>query len=56
VPEDDQYENDNKMLLGEYGLKVLSISIVYQWMRALGFKYEVRKKGFYVDGHESQPH
>jgi hypothetical protein len=26
--------------------------MVYQWMRALGFRYEVRKKGFYVDAHE----
>ena len=52
VPGDEQYDNDKKELLGQYGLKLLSISTVYRWMKALGFKYEVRKKGFYVDGHE----
>jgi hypothetical protein len=41
-----------KKLVSQYRLKNLSISTVYRWMRVLGFKYEVRKKGFYIDGHE----
>ncbi len=49
VSGDEQYDNDKKDLLG---LKLLSIITVYRWMRAPGFKYEVRIKGFYVDGHE----
>jgi hypothetical protein len=27
------------------------MSTVYRWMKCLGFKYEVQKKGYYVDGH-----
>jgi len=25
---------------------------IYRWMKALGFRYEMRRKGYYVDGHE----
>jgi hypothetical protein len=46
------YESDKKNILGKYGLKLFSISTVYWWMRALPFKDEVRKKGFYINGHE----
>jgi len=28
------------------------MSILCHWMQCLGFKYEVRKKGYCVDGHE----
>jgi hypothetical protein len=40
------------MLLAESMLKCLSISTIHNWMRQLGFKYEVRKKTYYVDSHE----
>jgi hypothetical protein len=30
----------------------LSVSTMYRWMRKLGFRYEVRKKCYYVDTHE----
>ena len=39
-------------LLGENRLTILSIPTIYRWMRRLGFKYEVRRKIYYVDGHE----
>jgi hypothetical protein len=49
---DEGYEMEKKDLLAEYGLTKLSITTVYRWMICLGFKYQVRKKGYYVDGHE----
>jgi hypothetical protein len=51
-PEEEAYVSIKKELFEQYGLKKLCISTVYRWMRALGFKFEVHKKGFYVDGHE----
>jgi hypothetical protein len=36
----------------EHGLKKICPSVIYGWMKLLGFKYEPRKKGYYVDGHE----
>ncbi len=51
-PGDDKYKSEKKNLLRQYGLELFSINTVYRRMRALRFKYEVRKKGFYVDGHE----
>ncbi len=30
----------------------VSVTTVYRWMVCLGFKYEVRRKVYYVDGHE----
>jgi hypothetical protein len=46
VPDDGQYESEKMMLLGEYSLKVLSNSAVYQSIRGHGFKYKARKTGF----------
>ena len=40
-PGDEMYESDRKNLLGQYGLKLLSIGTVYRWVRALHFKYEL---------------
>ncbi len=39
-------------LLKQYGLTVISQSTVCRWLKILGFKFEVRKKGYYIDGHE----
>jgi hypothetical protein len=39
-------------LLKENGLSKLAIPTVYRWIRRLGFKYQVRKKCYYVDTHE----
>jgi hypothetical protein len=38
--------------LSEYGLTHIDPSTVYRWLQKLGFKYEPRRKGYYVDGHE----
>ncbi|KAI2505686.1 hypothetical protein MHU86_8745 [Fragilaria crotonensis] len=45
----------NKVLdsfLKQHGLKTLSITTVWRWIRLLGFSYDARRKSFYVDGHE----
>ena len=39
-------------LLQENHLSKLYIQTVYNWLHIIGFKYEVRKKTYYVDGHE----
>ena len=39
-------------LLAESGLKCLTTATIQQWMHRLGFKYEGRKKTYYVDSHE----
>jgi hypothetical protein len=41
-----------QQVLKPYRLTSLSISTVSQWLQALGFKYEIRKKGYYINGHE----
>jgi len=40
--------------LKAHGLKSLSLSTTWRWMRLLGFSYDTRRKGFYVDGHERE--
>ena len=39
-------------LLKENQLKTLTLRTIYNWMDRLGFKYETRKKCYYVDNHE----
>jgi hypothetical protein len=39
-------------ILRQNGLTKLSLGTVYRWLDCLGFKYEARKKGHYVDPHE----
>jgi hypothetical protein len=39
-------------LLRENRLTKLTLETVYRWLDRLGFKYEARKKGYYVDNHE----
>jgi hypothetical protein len=42
-----------KQLLQENQLTKVSMATIFRWMRRLpGFKYEVRRKCYYVDGHE----
>ena len=46
-------ESDEAKYLGAYYIEhPPSITTVWRWMRRLGFKYDTRKKSFYVDGHE----
>jgi hypothetical protein len=46
------YDEKIKATLRPYGLTCVSPSTVYRWMLCLGFRYEPRRKGYYVDGHE----
>jgi hypothetical protein len=48
IGEDDM----KKIILHCYGLTKLCPSMVYKWMRPLGFTYEPKRKGYYVDGHK----
>jgi len=41
-----------KEILKEYGLTCIDPSTIYRWLQKLGFRYEPRRKGYYVDGHE----
>ena len=38
--------------LNAHRLESLSLTTIWRWMRLLGFQYDIRKKSFYVDGHE----
>jgi len=52
LSDEEDYGRKRRELLAEYGLTKVSITTVYRWMVCLGFKYEIRRKGYYVDGHE----
>jgi hypothetical protein len=41
-----------EQMLGEYGLKKLTMPTMYRWMCSLGFQYSMKAKTYYVDGHE----
>ena len=43
-----------KTLLNDFGLKSLCIQTIQNWMAKLGFRYEQRKKTYYVDSHETE--
>ena len=47
-------ENAREKILKQYGLTKICLSTVYKWIKKLGFNYEPRKKGYYVDGHEKE--
>ncbi len=49
----DDNEFDMTDLLRENRLTKLTLETVYRWLDRLGFKYEPRKKGYYVDNHEN---
>ena len=36
-----------------YHLKTLNVKTIQNWMNRLGFKYEPRRKSYYVDSHET---
>jgi hypothetical protein len=48
----EEYEIEEEKLLWEYRLTSNNPSIVYWWLIKLGFRYETRRKGYYIDGHE----
>jgi hypothetical protein len=47
---DETFETPD--LLRENRLTKLTLETIYRWLDRLGFKYEARKKGYYVDNHE----
>ena len=48
---DSEYSLES--LFKEFRIRKLSLSTIYHWLSALGFKYQLRKKCYYVDNHES---
>jgi hypothetical protein len=53
-PNDNDAAEENRVhsFLNKHGLKSMSLSTTWRWMRLLGFRYDTRRKSFYVDGHE----
>jgi len=49
---EQKYQEVLKQVLKPSRLTCISISTVSRGMNLLGFKYELRQKGYYVDGHE----
>jgi hypothetical protein len=49
---EDQYKLELKKILKHYRLSKVTMQTIYRWMKALGFRYEMQRKGYYVDGHE----
>jgi hypothetical protein len=47
---DETFETTD--LLRENRLTKLTLETIYRWLDRLGFKYEARKKGYYVDNYE----
>ncbi|KAI2501399.1 hypothetical protein MHU86_13066 [Fragilaria crotonensis] len=57
LSQEDEHDDKNKELLTAsflkaHGLESMSFTTAWRWMRLLNFKYDARKKSFYVDGHE----
>ena len=50
--EHDKDELLTASFLKAHGLESMSFTTAWRWMRLLNFKYDARKKSFYVDGHE----
>jgi len=48
----DGEEMTTASFLHQCGLKKISQSTIYRWMKLLGFSYCNRRKTYYVDGHE----
>ncbi|KAI2490640.1 hypothetical protein MHU86_23939 [Fragilaria crotonensis] len=54
-PADNDHNNQevlNSLFLHAHRLEKMSFSTAWRWMRLLGFRYDTRRKSFYVDGHE----
>ena len=50
--EEEEYQKELRRILKPYRLVTVCMSTVQRWLHLLGFKYELRKKSYYVDGHE----
>ena len=51
-PTDESYEEKVIELLKKFNLICISPATIARWLEKLGFKYQQRKKGYYVDRHE----
>lgn len=40
------------VFLKDHGLVTVGLTAAWRWIHDLGFSYDMRKKNFYVDGHE----
>jgi hypothetical protein len=49
---EDQYKLELKKILKHYRLSKVTMQAIYRWMKAVGFRYNMQRKGYYVDGHE----
>jgi hypothetical protein len=50
---DKQNVHINNWLKTDYGVsREMQFTMVYRWLKEIGFKYEMRKKTCYVDNHE----
>jgi hypothetical protein len=49
---EEQYQEKVRLLLKPYRLTSISISTASCWLHLLGFRYELRQKGYCIDGHE----
>jgi hypothetical protein len=52
IQQGEGYQTEMCKVIKKYGLTKVCPATVYKWMKYLGFKYETRRKGYYVDGHE----
>ena len=50
--EDSTTNLPGNSFLNAHGLQSMSLTTTWRRMRLLGFRYDTRKKSFYVDGHE----
>jgi hypothetical protein len=50
--QEEGYQTEMCKVIKKYGLTKVCPATVYKWMKCLGYKYETRRKGYYVDGHE----
>ena len=53
IQKDSQKDFSMDDLFRMYNLKTLNVKTIQNWMNRLGFKYEPRKKSYYVDTHET---
>jgi hypothetical protein len=55
-PNEELLDHDDQIrsFLNAHRLESFSLTTAWRWMRLLGFHYDLRKKSFYVDGHERE--
>ena len=51
-PTDETYEEKTIELLKKFNLTCISPATIARWLEKLGFKYQQRIKGYYIDRHK----